>query len=321
MKRTKNKIFIFFVYTLLRLLLITVIMFMPNFLISDVLWEQVPDSIDGTGIACQLDSVYPFDADVVDDIYIPSPGWRLDSMKTWWRNWSFSSWYYVPNFHLMLYEDSSGMPCDSPMLEFIIEKEHYTVYEHWPQEKFSVIMDLTSYAVEFPDSGIWWIEVQPSNVFTSGNGQTGWQSTVGIGNGQELYQRYPLVGNYAWESATSLFNHPYEAGMIIWGEILNQVGENPNLPFITENIDILPVYIFNHGHKLLEIEFFEYQDIILEIYDLSGRIILFDKYDGLNPGIHCFNLSNNCLGNSFSGVYILKIITKQQVYSGKVIFL
>jgi hypothetical protein len=144
-----------------------------NCLTGDVLWEQIPDSVDGTGVACQLDSVYPFEADVADDISIPSAGGRLDSIKTWWRNWSFSSWYYVPNFHLILYADSSGMPSDSPTYEFVIEKEHYTVYEHWPQEKFSIIMDLTTYFIEITDSGVWWIEIQPSNVFTGGNGQTG----------------------------------------------------------------------------------------------------------------------------------------------------
>ncbi|MBN1619561.1 hypothetical protein JW890_02455 [candidate division WOR-3 bacterium] len=294
---------------------------MPNCLTGDVLWEQIPDSVDGTGIACQLDSVYPFDADVVDDVSIPLTGWRIDSIKTWWRNWSFQSWNYVPNFHLMLYSDNSGAPSDSPSFEFVIQKEHYTVYENWPQEKYSVVLDLTQYSVEILDSGTWWIEVQPSNVFAGGNGQTGWQSSVGIGNGHELYQRFPLIGYMVWQSASSIHGHAYETGMIVWGEYLNQVMEEPVYSDNSRIVDVRKTVFSNREKIYLEIEILDCQDMVLEIYDISGRSIFSEEYMGLNPGIHCFDIDSDQLKNSFSGLYVFRITVNRNVYSGKMILL
>ncbi len=183
---------------------------------KDVLVSQIPDSTTAPGHSVQLDSVYPFESDVCDDITVPAgDAWQIDSIKTWWNNWStWTSWSHVPNFHVCFYPDSTGFsqPCDSPVVEVVVEAADYTAYGTNP---YSVIIDMTSYGLTVPE-GTWWIEVQPSNSFGT-NGQTGIQEQVGIGNGQESYNRFPLLGTDPWATATSTFGSAYEMGFILWG--------------------------------------------------------------------------------------------------------
>ncbi|MBE0434015.1 T9SS type A sorting domain-containing protein, partial [candidate division WOR-3 bacterium] len=61
-----------------------------------------------------------------------------------------------------------------------------------------------------------WICVQPNNQFAV-NGQTGWMGQTGIGNGQECYFAFPLLGNNKWVTATSVFGSPNEAGFVLLG--------------------------------------------------------------------------------------------------------
>ncbi len=185
---------------------------------KDVLVSQIPDSTTAPGHSVQLDSVYPFESDVCDDITVPAgDAWQIDSIKTWWNNWStWTSWSHVPNFHVCFYPDSTGFsqPCDSPIVEVVVEAVDYTAYGTNP---YSVIIDMTSYGLTVPE-GTWWIEVQPSNSFGT-NGQTGIQEQVGIGNGQESYNRFPLLGTNVWTTATVTFGSAYEMGLVIWGTV------------------------------------------------------------------------------------------------------
>jgi hypothetical protein len=116
---------------------------------------------------------------------------------------------------------------------------------------------------------------------------------VGIGNGQELYQRFPMIGYPVWESSTVINNYPYETGMIIWGECLNSVAEIPNPGNYGKYLYIKPTWIFNHDRLSLEFELYQSEDLIFEIYDLSGRNIYSQQYSGLNPGVHYFVLNKN----------------------------
>ncbi|MCK4523766.1 T9SS type A sorting domain-containing protein, partial [candidate division WOR-3 bacterium] len=61
-----------------------------------------------------------------------------------------------------------------------------------------------------------WIEVQPSNDL-SVNGQTGIMAQPGVGNGQELYMRLPLIGYNDWTTATVVFGAPNEIGIVLYG--------------------------------------------------------------------------------------------------------
>ncbi|MBN1149815.1 hypothetical protein JXA84_01180, partial [candidate division WOR-3 bacterium] len=182
-----------------------------------VLWAQVPDSVAGAGISCQMDSVYPFESELADDVENNSGGtWNIDSIHTYWANWNgFSSWALVPNFRVMLYEDSGTltMPKMNPSQTVIVEAANYTAYGSGP---YQVTLDMTGLGFTVP-AGRWWLVVQPSTSF-SANGQTGWQTTVGIGNGQEWYQVFELLGIVRWTSASAQGYTGSEAGFILYGE-------------------------------------------------------------------------------------------------------
>jgi hypothetical protein len=187
----------------------------------DILWSQIPNPANAVGVSCQLDSVYPFESDVADDIDPDGTGWAIDSVRTWWSNWGgFYGWYNVPNIHFLVYADSGTtppQPVDSPFVELVVESTYYTATSIGT-DQWIVDMELPS-AVELAFGEKYWIEVQPSNVFTM-NGQTGWMSEVGIGNGQDLYQRFPEAGIDIWTSATAIQGLPYEAGFELIGSPL-----------------------------------------------------------------------------------------------------
>jgi len=181
---------------------------------KDALVSQIPISETNRGHCCQFDSVYPYESDICDDITVPSDEyWDIDSIQTWWYNWSgWLSWALVPNIYFIIYPDSSGQPADSPIIEVVVEKSDYSVYETNP---YSVVIDISSRNIRLYE-GRYWIEVQPSNVFTS-NGQTGIQEQVGIGNLLESYNRFPLLGINNWQTATETFGYPYGMSFVIWG--------------------------------------------------------------------------------------------------------
>jgi hypothetical protein len=188
-----------------------------------ILVIQLPDSINSYGYACQLDSVYPFFADIADDVTPPASGWMIDTVITYWNNWNgFTSWTNVPNIHIKVYYDSVGasppMPKNVAFLDVVVPQANFSVVD-LGNLHYVVKCRLTSPMV-VPGGARLWFEVQPSNVFTV-NGQTGWICQSGIGNGQELMFRFPLLGYPNWVTATSMWGEPLEAGMIIKGSIAN----------------------------------------------------------------------------------------------------
>lgn len=183
-----------------------------------VLYYQIPDTLTAIGYRCQLDTVWPDEADIVDDIAPTGNGWQIDSVVAWFGNWNgFSSWDPVPNIHFLVYGDSVGQPADSPMVELIIQQGEYTAvliaYERW-----RVDMRLPAPVILEADK-IYWIEIQPCCVWMNA-GFTGNQAQVGIGNGQDFYMRYPEIGWPSWQSATQLFGQPLETGFMLYGEVI-----------------------------------------------------------------------------------------------------
>jgi hypothetical protein len=189
-----------------------------------VLWAQIPDTT-APGHACQLDSINPFEADICDDIEPTGSGWAIDSVTSYWSNWNgFSSWANVPNIHFLVYADSgiaTPHPVDSPFVEVVVQQANYTATQiaAGVNGVFRVDMELPS-TVVLPGGVRYWIEVQPSMDFSVG-GQTGWQEEVAIGNGQESYNRFPLLGTDPWATATTTFGSTYEAGFILYGSIVS----------------------------------------------------------------------------------------------------
>ncbi|UCC11047.1 MAG: hypothetical protein JSW02_06685, partial [candidate division WOR-3 bacterium] len=181
------------------------------------LYRQEPDPVGATGVACQLDSVYPFEADFTDDIEPTGGGWCIDSVTSWWQNWSFTSWYAVPYINFIVYADSGTnppQPVDSPFVEVMVDQSAYsaTVIGN---NQWIVEMKLPE-EITLVSGQRHWIEVQPANVFTS-NGQTGWMCNVGIGNGQEGYSRFPLLGYDVWTASSVVHGQAFEAGFVLYG--------------------------------------------------------------------------------------------------------
>jgi len=186
-----------------------------NKISRDILWSQIPNPAVALGLACQLDSVYPFVADCADDVIPTGSGFAVDSVRSWWANWNgFTSWANVPNIQFIVYDDNGGMPQDSPSMYLVVDAANYTATSIGT-DQYLVEMELPS-QVALNAGVTYWVEVRPANVFTV-NGQTGWMGETGIGNGQELYFRFPLLGTQDWVTATSQWGLPYENGFELIG--------------------------------------------------------------------------------------------------------
>jgi|GEM_PF-1469493 len=179
-----------------------------------VLYSAIPDTINASNMVCQLDSVYPFEADVTDDIN-PANYWNVDTVISWWWCWSgFMTWTLVPNIHMVMYDDNSGQPADDPYQEVVIEQGNYAVFEYVTDERWR--LECYTSGVLNIDPGLQWFEIQPSNVFTV-NGMTGIVGEPGIGNSQEAYFRSQVLGYPNWVTASTVFGSPNEAGFVILG--------------------------------------------------------------------------------------------------------
>jgi hypothetical protein len=242
--------------------LVSLLLFSINILKADLLYSQIPDTLTAIGYRCQLDSVFPLEADIVDDITPTGNGWRIDSVVAWFCNWGgFTSWNNIPNIHFLVYEDSTDQPVDSPIVELIIEQSEYDAY-------FVNGTNITRWRVEVRlptpvvlDTFRYWIEVQPSGSYLYG--YTGNMAQVGIGNGQEFYFRLPEAGIPSWIDATQQFGQPLETGFILTG-IESAITEKPvnrsiNYPELGATIIKGPLQPLN-GQKY-------------KIFDITGRQI------------------------------------------------
>ncbi len=185
-----------------------------------VLLSQIPDTSLANGYACQLDSVYPFEADIADDIDPTGAGWSIDSITTWWANWNgFVNWDNVPNIHFLVYEDSgigTPMPRNVAIMEIVVEKANYVATEIGSgADRWRIDMTFSA-PVVIPGGAKYWIEIQPSNVFTV-NGQTGLMCESTIGNFQDFYFRSAVLGTPNWTDATTQYGEALEAGFVLYG--------------------------------------------------------------------------------------------------------
>ncbi|MBN2363273.1 T9SS type A sorting domain-containing protein [candidate division WOR-3 bacterium] len=274
------------------------------------LWSQIPDSISGAGMSSQIDSVYPFESELVDDVENNSgSAWNIDSMTTWWSNWNgFSSWTLVPNIRVLVYEDSgiaTPMPKMTPTQTIIVEAANYTAYGANP---YSVHMNLTGLGMQIP-VGRWWIVAQPSTSFAA-NGQTGWQCSVGIGNGQEWYQAFVLLGITKWTSASAQGYAGSEAGFILYGNP-NAVEENPvQIPSL---LQCRLVSAFS-GKVAVELALPSSSDVSFRVMDVTGRTIG-SKNLNAGAGTHTVSLDQNLS----TGTYFYRLEASGSVFSGKII--
>ena len=191
---------------------ILILLILINELESDILVQQIPDTLFPLGVLCQKDSVFPFNSEACDDILITLDDWKLDSVTTWWLTGSgFVSWAEVSNIRLKIYPDSGinpPMPRDSSIYLTIIENSQISV--------IPLSQDIWRVTIELPDSYClnfnqrFWVTVQPSNIFGS-NGKTFWIADTGIGNGFSGYYRCSTLGYPQWTGINTVFQQDYSS--------------------------------------------------------------------------------------------------------------
>lgn len=251
----------------MKLLLVCLSILLCTILSADTLYYQIPDTINAIGYRCQLDSAWPYESEIVDDIIPTGDGWGIDSVIAWFCNWGgFATWNQVPNIHFLVYEDSIGQPADSPMIEIVVEQSEYTAYyiNGSDPNRWRVEMNLPTSVML--DTFKYWIEIQPSNDMTV-NGLTGNMASVGIGNGQCFFMRFPLAGVPVWESAVSLFAQDLETGFILLG---SELGITERRACITDNQDYIGATIISG--PLIPPQGKEYR-----LYDIMGRVITLNE--------------------------------------------
>jgi len=187
---------------------------------QDTLWAQYPNPGTASSVACQRDTVYPFDAWALDDVIPPAADgdYEVEEVVTWWACFNgFTSWTLVSDIHFQVYEDSGlgyAFPKIMPSQEVTVLPANFTATTIGT-DQYLVEMTLPS-TITLPAGERSWVCVQPNNQFAL-NGQTGWMGEVGIGNGQECYCAFPLLGYDKWVTATWVLGYPIEAGFALLG--------------------------------------------------------------------------------------------------------
>ena len=179
-----------------------------------LLYSQIPTN-SANSYACQLDSVYPFDADLVEDV-TPTADWTVDSIVSYVRPWgAWSSWNLVPNVRFLVYADSSigSHPVDSPFVEIIVNQGTYETAVYGSGWLVGVPV---SPPIVLSAGVTYWLEVQPCHSFAA-NGQTGTMSEPGIGNGVEFFYRFPALGVPVFVPASAGGWPGCEGGIEIYG--------------------------------------------------------------------------------------------------------
>ena len=256
---------------------VCLLLFSVSLLNAVVLYSQIPDTLSAIGYRCQRDTVYSTvyldESDIADDIFPTNGGWRIDTVVAWFHNWGgFDTWDSVPDIHFHVYRDSSGQPVDSAMVEMVVYQTNYTAYLiNLPQNRWRVELYLP-----FPvylDTFRYWIEVQPSLHDFGWNGKTGHQAQVGIGNGQDFYMRYPLIGPPSWETATSLFGQPLETGFMLIGKEMG----------IAEKPVSKPVNQYDLGATIVNGPLHLPEGRECRVFDIIGRVVLPQQ---MKPGVY-----------------------------------
>lgn len=271
-----------------------------------VLYSQIPDTISATGYACQDDSVYPFDADMCDDITPNGGGWTIDSVTTWWWNWAgFVSWDLVPEIHFMVYKDSAAAsphPVDSPFIDMMVPQSNYTPTAFDPPTKWRVDMVLPT-SVELLADTIYWIEVQPVSLFDS-NGQTGWIGAAGCGNGTGFYHRIPYLSMPEWISAEYEHGDSMEVAMVLRGNFSGI--EEENIETLLLSVDQLT----NTEQALITYSVSQSGPANLSVYDIMGNNVrALVNRENETPGTKTvyWDYDNDKGESVVNGVYFLRL--------------
>lgn len=275
-----------------------------------VLYSQIPDTITGTAYACQLDSVYPFDADMCDDIMPNGTGWRIDSVTTWWHNWTvFVTYDSVPYFHFMVYKDSASVsphPVDSPFIDMIVPQSNYTATAFDTiSHKYRVDMVLPDSVVLQADT-IYWIEVQPATLL-SVNGQTGWIAEPGCGNGTGFFHRFPELGINEWTSAEIQHSDSFEVAMVLRGEYVDTSSGIPE-----ENIESLLLSVdqlTEPGRAVISYSLSQSGPTNLSVYDIMGNNVRTLVNEEETPGMKTayWDYINNNNKPAANGTYFIRL--------------
>ncbi|KQC12802.1 MAG: hypothetical protein APR63_10145 [Desulfuromonas sp. SDB] len=297
--------------------LIFILLILNNELESDILVQQIPDTLFPLGVLCQKDSVFPFNSEACDDILITLNDWRLDSVTTWWLTGSgFVSWAEVSNIRLKIYPDSGinpPMPRDSSIYLTIIENSQISV--------IPLSQDIWRVTIELPDSYClnfnqrFWVTVQPSNIFGS-NGKTFWIADTGIGNGFSGYYRCSTLGYPQWTGINTVFQQDYEMGMIIWGETVNHIEEY--LFDQPQQNEIIFTYL-GYEKLQLHLELFSEAEVSLGVYDMVGRMVGMVEYGRLGRGNHIieWNTAFERDQKLPSGIYFYTLAVEKNIFTGK----
>ena len=179
-----------------------------------LLYAQIPTNA-ANSYACQWDSVYPFEADLVEDV-TPSADWTVDSIVGYARPWgSWVGWSLVPNVRFLVYADSSigSHPVDSPFVEIIVDQGTYETTAYG--SGWLVGLPLPS-SVVLSAGVTYWLEVVPNFSFAA-NGQSGTMAEPGIGNGVEFFYRFPLLGTPVFAPASAGGWTGCEGGIELYG--------------------------------------------------------------------------------------------------------
>jgi hypothetical protein len=271
-----------------------------------VLYSQIPDTTTANGYASQLDTVYPFAADMCDDITPDGTGWRIDSVTTWWANWNgFVTWDSVKAMRFMVYRDStiiSPHPVDSPFINILVSDSNFTSAS-FESSRVRVDMALPG-SVELPADTIFWIEVQPVNVY-SVNGQTGWMSADGCGNRIAFYHRFPVIGINQWTSAEIQHGDTLEVALALRGGYLSGITEE-NIESLILSVDQLT----DPGRALISYSIGRSSSVTVKIYDILGKSVktLVD-IENETPGVRTvtWDYKNDKGTAVVNGVYLIRL--------------
>lgn len=287
-----------------------------------VLYSQIADTIAPQGFACQIDSVYPINSDICDDIMPEGDGWRIDSVTTWWYNWDgFNDWGSVLYMRFKVYRDStiiSPHPVNSPFIDIAVPPSNYT-YTNLTSVKCKVDMELPV-SVELPGDTIFWIEVQPVNIY-SVNGRTGWMGSSGCGNGKEFYIRFPEAGYPEWTSARDIWVlDTMEVSMVLIGDLISGIPED--IEGKTESLILSVDQSTDPGGALISYSVSKSGPATLKIYDILGKSTrtLVDRANE-TPGIKTvyWDYKNGNGVSVANGVYLIRLESDNNTATQKMI--
>jgi hypothetical protein len=210
----------------------------------------------------------------------------------------------------------SPHPVDSPFIDMVVPDSLCTSAE-FGTYRCRVDMELPV-SVELPGDTIFWIEVQPINIYSL-NGQTGWISAVGCGNGTGFYIRFSAIGIDEFTSAELYWGDSLEVAMVLRGDMLSGIPED--VEGDSEPL-FLSVVQPTSGRALISYEINSSGPVTLEVYDIMGKKVrtLVDVENEI-PGIKTVNwdCTNGNGASVVNGVYLIRLESNNKNATRKMI--